>query len=181
MLFRSGLAPEIMPARESSLAGSIPTSQLLRRPGGYYTDDAPDEPMGAQMDALIEPVPHIEPLNDQANQAYVVFGRSYKPMTALGSYRRQGSASWYGRKFHGQRTSSGEVYNMFALTAAHPTLPIPSYARVHNLQNGRSVVVRINDRGPYVRGRALDLSEAAARRLGMRERGVARVTVAVLP
>ena len=177
-----GLAPEIMPARESSLAGSIPTSQLLRRPGGYYTDDAPDEPMGAKMDALIEPVPHIEPLNDQANQAYVVFGRSYKPMTALGSYRRQGSASWYGRKFHGQRTTSGEVYDMFSLTAAHPTLPIPSFARVTNLANQRSIIVRINDRGPFGSGRIMDVSYAAAYRLGFAEEALAQIEVeAIIP
>jgi rare lipoprotein A len=156
---------------------SIPTSQLLRRPGGYYTDDGPDSPPPVDLDKLAEPVPVPEPMNAQANQPYSVFGRDYAPMTSPGPYRRQGTVSWYGRKFHGQRTSSGEVYNMFALTAAHPTLPIPSYARVHNLQNGRSVVVRINDRGPFSSGRIMDVSYAAAHRLGFVEEALANVEV----
>ena len=92
-------------------------------------------------------------------------------------YKRQGTASWYGRKFQGQRTWSGEFYDMYAMTAAHPTLPIPSYARVTNLQNGKSVVVRINDRGPFSSGRMMDLSFAAAYKLGFAESGIAAVEV----
>ena len=99
------------------------------------------------------------------------------PMTAFAPYRRQGTASWYGRKFHGQRTTSGEVYDMYGMTAAHPTLPIPSFARVTNLENRRSVVVRINDRGPFASGRIMDVSYAAAHRLGFASSGSAQVEV----
>src|ERR1035437_6274669 len=136
---------------------SIPTSQLLRKPGGFYTDDGPDGALPVDLDRLAEPAPRPEPQNTQANQPYSVFGREYIPLTSPGPYKRQGTASWYGRKFHGQRTSSGEIYDMFALTAAHPPLPIPSYARIVNLQNGRSVVIRINDRGPFSSGRIMDV------------------------
>jgi rare lipoprotein A len=104
------------------------------------------------------------------------------PATALGPYREQGVASWYGRKFHGQRTSIGEVYDMYAMTAAHPTLPLPSYARVTNVATGTSVVVRVNDRGPFLHGRIVDLSYAAAHRLGIAQRGSGEVIVeSVLP
>jgi rare lipoprotein A len=97
-------------------------------------------------------------------------------MTSDAPLREQGLASWYGRKFHGRPTSSGEPYDMFAMTAAHPTMPIPSYARVRNPANGREVVVRVNDRGPFVRGRVIDLSYTAALKLGLLA-GVAPVVV----
>lgn len=156
---------------------SIPTSLLLKKPGGFYTDDGPDGAVPVDMDALAEPVPRSEQMNAQANQPYSVFGRDYVPLTAPAPYRRQGTASWYGRKFHGQRTASGEVYDMYALTAAHPTLPIPSYARIVNLQNGQSVVVRINDRGPFSSGRIMDVSYAAAHRLGFVQEALANIEV----
>lgn len=156
---------------------SIPTSQLLRKPGGFYTDDGPDGALPVDLDRLAEPEPRLEPMNTQANQPYSVFGREYIPLTSPGPYKRQGTASWYGRKFHGQRTSSGEIYDMFALTAAHPTLPIPSYARIVNLQNGRSVVIRINDRGPFSSGRIMDVSYAAAYRLGFVQDALANIEV----
>lgn len=156
---------------------SIPTSLLLKKPGGFYTDDAPDRAPPVDLDRLAEPEPRAEALNAAANQPYTAFGRDYVPLSAPGSYRRQGTASWYGRKFHGQRTTSGEYYDMFALTAAHPTLPIPSYARVRNLANRRSVVVRINDRGPFSSGRIIDVSYAAAHKLGFVEEALAPVEV----
>ena len=106
-----------------------------------------------------------------------MFGQQYVPFTALTPYRRSGVGSWYGRKFHGQRTSSGEAYDMYAMTAAHATLPIPSYARVTNMANGQSAIVRINDRGPFHSGRLIDLSYAAAYRLGYAAVGSARVEV----
>jgi rare lipoprotein A len=112
-----------------------------------------------------------------SNRPYSVFGRDYVPQTSLQPFRQRGVASWYGRKFHGQRTSSGEPYDMYAMTAAHATLPIPSYARVTSLANGRSVIVRINDRGPFHSGRLIDLSYAAAYRLGYAGAGSARVGV----
>lgn len=155
----------------------LPVSRLLRRPGGFYTDDGPDGQAKIDLDAIAEPVPKSEPLNASANQPYSVFGREYVPLTSVQPYKRQGTASWYGRKFHGQKTSSGEVYDMFALSAAHPTLPIPSFARVTNLGNGRSVLVRINDRGPFHSGRMMDVSYAAAHRLGFAEEAIANIEV----
>src|SRR4029450_1685465 len=102
--------------------------------------------------------------------------------TSLKAYRERGIASWYGRKFHGQKTSIGETYDMFAMTAAHPTLPLPSYARVTNVANGKSVVVRVNDRGPFLHDRLIDLSYAAAYRLGVAQKGTALVEVeAIIP
>jgi rare lipoprotein A len=109
-----------------------------------------------------------------ANKPYQVQGRSYVPETRDVPFRERGLASWYGRKFHGKMTSSGEPYDMYAMTAAHPTLPIPSYARIRNPANGREVIVRINDRGPFVSGRIVDLSYTAALKLDLL-RGVAPV------
>ncbi len=155
----------------------MPVSQLMHRPGGYYKDDGPDGPPPVDLDTIPDAQPKAEPLNPHANDPYVVFGKQYVPEKEVSAYKRQGTASWYGRKFQGQRTWSGEVYNMYAMTAAHPTLPIPSYARVTNLQNGKSVVVRINDRGPFSSGRMMDLSFAAAYKLGFAESGIAAVEV----
>jgi rare lipoprotein A len=121
--------------------------------------------------------PRIEPLRiGGPNKPYDVQGQRYVPLTTDVAFSESGGASWYGRKFHGQPTSSGEVFDMFAMTAAHKTLPIPSYARVRNPANGRAVVVRINDRGPFVAGRVIDLSYAAALKLGVLA-GVAAVQV----
>ena len=110
------------------------------------------------------------------NKPYEVLGQSYTPMTGDDPLVEKGLASWYGRRFHGRRTASGETYNMYAMTAAHKTMPIPSYARVRNPANGREVIVRVNDRGPFSRGRVIDLSYAAAVRLGV-QNGVAPVEV----
>jgi rare lipoprotein A len=129
------------------------------------------------LDAIADAQPKPEPLHPRANDPYIVFGKEYVPEKEFSAHRKQGTASWYGRKFHGQRTWSGEIYDMYAMTAAHPTLPIPSYARVTNLQNGKSVVVRINDRGPFSSGRMMDLSFAAAYKLGFAETGIAAVEV----
>jgi len=148
----------------------------------YYADDGPPDSTPANLDVIPDAVPRTEPLHRFANRPYVVLGREYVPATALGPYREQGMASWYGRKFHGQRTSIGEVYDMFGMTAAHPTLPLPSYARVTSVATGASVVVRVNDRGPFLHGRVVDLSYAAAHRLGIAQRGSGEVVVeAVLP
>ena len=127
-------------------------------------------------------MPRAEPLHRFANRPYTVLGRDYVPATSLRPYRERGVASWYGRKFHGQKTSTGEIYDMYAMTAAHPTLPLPSYARVTNPATGVSVVVRVNDRGPFLHGRVIDLSFAAAHKLGIAQRGSGEVEVeAVLP
>jgi rare lipoprotein A len=127
-------------------------------------------------------VPKYEPPHRFANRPYQVFGRDYVPLRAGAPFKQQGTASWYGKRFHGASTSSGERYDMYGMTAAHPVLPIPSYARVTNLANGKSVVVRINDRGPFHAGRVIDLSYTAAYRLGYVEAGSALVEVeAIVP
>lgn len=154
----------------------------IARPGGYYLDDGPGGAPPVDPDSVPEPVPRLEPLHRGTSRPYTVMGRHYTPMTQLAPYKARGIATWYGRRYHGQQTSSGEIYDMYALTAAHPTLPIPSYARVTNLQNGKSVVVRINDRGPFLEGRLIDLSYTAAHRLGILGPGSALVEVeAILP
>ena len=123
-------------------------------------------------------VPRIEPLSRYGNPAsYVVYGKRYYTLGSSAGYRERGHASWYGTKFHGRRTSSGEPYDMYAMTAAHKTLPLPSYVEVTNLVNGRSVIVRVNDRGPFHQGRIIDLSYAAAVKLGMLGSGTTRVEV----
>jgi len=143
----------------------------------YYADDGPPVLPPGDFDQVPDAVPKLEPLHRFANRPYTVLGRDYIPATMLRPYRERGIASWYGRKFHGQKTSIGEVYDMFAMTAAHPTLPLPSYARVTNGANGRSVVVRVNDRGPFLHGRIIDLSYAAAARLEIAQRGSGDVVV----
>lgn len=129
------------------------------------------------------PDPQVEALQLSATgnrPEYEVWGKTYSVMPSAKGYQAQGDASWYGAKFHGRRTSSGEVYDMYQLTAAHRSLPIPVFARVTNLQNGRSTVVKINDRGPFHAERVIDLSFAAAVKLDFHEAGTAPVRVEVL-
>ncbi len=128
-----------------------------------------------------EPIPQVEPPSRSGNaDTYVVFGRRYRVRETSEGYREEGTASWYGEDFHGRKTSSGPLYDMYELTAAHKSLPLPTYVRVTNLENGRSTVVKVTDRGPFVPGRIIDLSYAAALRLDMLERGTALVEVAAL-
>ena len=150
------------------------------RPGAYYKDDGPAASVPADIDRIPDAVARAEPLHRFANRPYNVFGVEYRPMTSLGPLRQRGIASWYGRKFHGQKTAIGETYDMFAMTAAHPTAPLPSFARVTHTQSGRSVVVRINDRGPFHAGRIVDLSYAAASRLGIAQGGSGEVEFELL-
>lgn len=141
--------------------------------------DGPPRPRDVPpLDSIVEPVPRWEAPSRYGNPAsYTVLGKTYRTRPSAAGYRARGKASWYGRKFHGQRTSSGEPFDMFALTAAHRELPLPTFARVTNLDNGRSLIVRINDRGPFHHDRILDLSWAAAAKLGVLDRGTARVEV----
>ncbi len=149
---------------------------------GDTRDDGPGGPLPSNPDTIADARPRSEPLNPGANSPYTILGRKYVPYQSLTPYRARGIASWYGRKFHGKPTSSGERYDMYAMTAAHTILPIPSYARVTNLSNGRSVVVRVNDRGPFHSERIIDLSYAAAYKLGYVNAGSASVEVeAILP
>ncbi len=151
---------------------------MLKKGGGFYKDDGPGEaPPPEEMEATPDAVPRLEPLHKFANNPYSVLGRDYVPLRTSEGYRVHGIASWYGRKFHGQKTSSGEYYDMYAMTAAHPVLPIPSYVRVSNPANGRSVVVRVNDRGPFHADRVIDLSYTAAWKLGLVGNGSGLVTV----
>ena len=147
------------------------------RPGGYYKDDGPPERPPANLERVADALPRAEPLHKFANRPYTALGQQYLPMTSVQPFRQRGLASWYGKRYHGQKTSSGEVYDMYAMSAAHPTLPIPSYARVTNLSNGRSVVVRINDRGPFHGGRIIDIAQAPARSLGLLAGGSALVSL----
>ncbi len=148
----------------------------LFRPG--VADTVPDEI--PDVDAIPEPEVRDEPRSRAGNRDYAVLGKKYRVLDDHEGYAEEGLASYYGKKFHGRRTSSQEVYDMYAFTAAHKTLPLPSFARVTNLDNGKSVVVRINDRGPFHKGRVIDLSYAAAVKLGYREKGTARVRVEAL-
>jgi len=157
---------------EARTAPPVPSGK-----GGYYLDDGPGDNVPANLDAIPDAVPRAEPLHRGAMRPYSVMGRSYVPMTVVAPYRARGVASWYGRRYHGKQTSSGEIYDMYAMTAAHTTLPIPSYARVTNVATGKSVVVRVNDRGPFVDSRLIDLSYTAAHRLGVLAGGSALVEV----
>ncbi|MBI4754849.1 MAG: septal ring lytic transglycosylase RlpA family protein [Betaproteobacteria bacterium] len=159
-------------------AARVPTARLeLPRRGGYYLDDGPDDDPPEGLQGIPDAQPRSEPLHRFANNPYSVFGQDYVPSTGLKPYRVRGVGSWYGKRFHGQKTSSGERYDMYAMSAAHPTLPIPSYVRVTNVDNGRAVVVRINDRGPFHKGRMIDLSYAAAFKLGYVRQGSAQLLV----
>lgn len=123
-------------------------------------------------------VPRVEPRSRYGNpNSYVVFGKRYYVMNSSEGFIERGIASWYGKKFHGRRTSSGETYNMYAMTAAHKSLPLPTYAEVTNLENGRRVIVKVNDRGPFHENRIIDLSYAAATKLGITGRGTGLVEV----
>ena len=142
-----------------------------------YASPAADTPAQAAATAQPDVVVQTEPLHKTANLSYKVAGKRYQPTQTIESFSQTGKASWYGPGFHGKKTSSGERFDMNTLSAAHRTLPIPSYARVTNLSNGKSVVVRINDRGPFHGNRVMDLSKAAAKELGFIHTGTANVKV----
>jgi rare lipoprotein A len=184
----SFITPRLMPvlllAALLTACGSAPKrSGSSERPpssgggGGYYLDDGPGANAPANIDAIPDAVPKIEPLGRGTMRPYTVMGRNYTPMTRLEPYKARGVASWYGRRYHGKQTSSGEIYDMYAMTAAHTVLPIPSYVRVTNVANGRSVVLRVNDRGPFIDNRLIDLSYTAAYKLGILGRGSGMVEV----
>lgn len=168
--------PAALPERAGAPSLEKAPTSVPRR-GGYYLDDGPGDRPPADLAAIPDAVPKAEPLHRFANNPYSALGRDYVPMREATPYRARGIASWYGRRYHGQKTSSGEPYDMYGMTAAHPTLPIPSYARVTNPANGKSVVVRINDRGPFHSDRIIDLSYTAAWKLGYVNNGSALVEV----
>lgn len=145
--------------------------------GGYYKDDGPGDAPPDGLHDIPDAEPKVEPYTQRGNRPYVVFGKSYAPFTDARPFRQRGKGSWYGKKFHGQKTSSGEIYDMYKMTAAHPTLPLPSYVRVTHIGNGRQVVVRVNDRGPFHSARIIDLSYTAALKLGYIANGSAELEV----
>ncbi|SFF47228.1 rare lipoprotein A [Fontimonas thermophila] len=163
-----------------------PSPQVIPvdRDGRYaLSEDAaphPDE-VPPDLNAIPDAVPRVEPRARSGNApVYEVFGKTYRVLDSSKDFRERGMASWYGKKFHGYRTASGEIYDMYQMTAAHKSLPLPSYVRVTRLDNGRSVIVRVNDRGPFHPGRVIDLSYAAAAKLDMLDAGSAPVEIVAL-
>jgi rare lipoprotein A len=161
----------------SSVQGSVALPPAGSGRGGYYKNDGPGLNIPPGLELVPDAVVRAEPYHKWANRPYEVFGRTYTPFVNEKPFSQRGVASWYGAKFHGQRTSSGEPYDMYKMTAAHPTLPIPSYARVTNVSTGKSVVVRINDRGPFHASRVIDVSYTAALKLGLLGKGSDEVEI----
>jgi len=163
------------PAASKQTAGAKPSSKTGA--GGYYLDDGPGDNAPADIDSIPDATLKTEVPLVRANKPYSALGQQYTPMTAYMPYKKQGVASWYGKRYHGKKTSTGEIYDMYAMSGAHTILPIPSYAKVTNPANGRSVVVRINDRGPFKHDRLIDLSYAAAYKLRLIGQGSGLVEV----
>ncbi len=164
-----------------ALALAAIVSTVLLTGCGTLIDAVLDEAGEPDKIAMIDSaIPRAEPKSKTGNNPYTVFGKTYLPMDSAAGYKERGIASWYGKKFHGRRTSSGERYNMYKMTAAHKTLPLPTYVQVTNLNNGRQVIVKVNDRGPFIGDRIIDLSYAAATHLDMAESGIGPVEVVAL-
>ena len=170
----------------SSLLGCQGLKPLEPRQNGPLKKDSQltqDGPPSYDFDVshLRDAIPKKEPITRAGNKnPYQIFGKTYVLLPSAKGYSEEGIASWYGRKFHGRKTANGEIYDMYKMTAAHTTLPIPTFVRVTNLDNGRQIVVRVNDRGPFHGGRIIDLSYAAAKKLGYDTKGTARVRVEVV-
>ncbi len=154
-----------------------PSKSTAKKPGGYYQDDGPEDRIPDGLLDTPDAEPRIEPFAKGPSRPYTIFDQTYVPITDNRPFVQRGVGSWYGKKFHGQRTASGEIYDMYKMTAAHPTLPIPSYARVTNLRNGKQVIVRINDRGPFHSSRIIDLSYTAALKLGYVQNGSSELEI----
>ena len=170
------------PPTSASKPAPVPSSPPVAnssstKPGGYYLDDGLGDNPPQDIDSIPNAVPRKEPLLDRTNKPYKALGVVYTPMTRYQPYKISGVASWYGKRYHGKKTSSGEVYDMYSMSAAHPTLPLPSYVKVTNPANGRFVVVRVNDRGPFKNDRVIDLSYAAAYKLRFSAQGSTLVEV----
>ena len=148
--------------------------------GGYYLNDGPHKNVPKDLNKIPNAVPKKEVLSRTANRPYIVFKKKYTPLTELEPYSETGYASWYGKRYHGNKTSIGEVYDMYQMTGAHKTLPLPCFVKVTNLINQKSVIIRVNDRGPFVKNRIIDLSYAAAHRLEIIEKGSELVKVEVI-
>ena len=162
---------------ERPAGGSTAPSSKPGIGGGYYLDDGPGEISQAELERIPDAVPRAEPIRAANSRPYTALGQQYVPMREYQPYKQRGVASWYGKRYHGNQTASGERYDMYAMTAAHTTLPIPSYVRVTNPGNGRAVVLRVNDRGPFLHGRLIDVSYVAAHKLGIVGKGSGMVDV----
>ena len=187
VLAACGTAP---PKKPASLPKSAPmTAPRAQEPGvpvlppansgrgAYYQDDGPGDSPPPNLMQVPDADVRNDPILPRANRPYVVFGKTYTPIPNDQPLTQRGLGTWYGKKFHGQKTSSGEIYDMYKMTAAHTTLPIPSYARVTNVSNGKSVIVRINDRGPFHSTRVIDVSYTAALKLGLLANGSTQLEV----
>ena len=173
----SVLVLAVLAACQTTPTAPTGPGNVSRLPPGNADRDGPEARPPSNLEAVPDAVPQIEAIrNGGPNKPYEIGGKTYTPLTDDRALTEKGLASWYGKKFHGRRTASGESYNMYAMTAAHKTLPIPSYARVRNPANGKEVIVRVNDRGPFSPGRVIDLSYTAALKLGVLG-GVAQVEV----
>lgn len=176
------------PAPPSAKSPQVPTpnanqAQNAPKPsnkGGYYLDDGPEDNPPSEINNIPNAVPKNDPYLTRSNKPYKALGQQYVPMTSYQPYKKQGIATWYGKRYHGRNTSSGEVYDMYGMTAAHPILPIPSYVKVTNVNNGASVIVRVNDRGPFKHDRLIDLSYVAAHKLGIVANGSGKVEVELI-
>ena len=166
----SNIKPKVTQTNETSAGES-------KNSGGYYLDDGPGDSPPPNIDNIPDATLKTETPLPRANRPYSALGQRYVPMTDYAPYKKQGIASWYGKRYHGRKTSSGEIYDMYGMSGAHPTLPLPSYVRVTNPTNGRSVIVRINDRGPFKHDRLIDLSYAAAYKLRLIGQGSGLVEV----
>lgn len=180
LLFLGGCAGSMTRPTSSAKPSIAKAKPAPKFGGGYYQDDGPDDNPPPDLDAIPDAVPKVEPLHRFANNPYTVLGQTFVPDTSFKPYKERGLASWYGRKYNGKNTSSGELYDMYSMTAAHPTLPIPSYVRVTNPANGKSVVVKIIDRGPFLSNRLIDLSYTAAYKLDILQQGSAMVEVELI-
>ena len=143
----------------------------VKESGAYYLDDGPDKNPPENLDKILDAQPKYEALSKRANRPYVACDKKYVPMKKIIPFEEEGYASWYGKRYHGKKTSIGETYDMYQMTGAHKTLPLPCYIKVTNLKNKRSVIIRVNDRGPFIDERIVDLSYAAAHRLKIIKKG----------
>lgn len=168
------------------MACSTPIKQSPSKPskpaptnkdGGYYSHDGPHANPPGNLDDIPDATPKNEPLYRYSTKPYIALGKKYVPLKSAKGYKKRGIASWYGKMFHGNKTANGETYDMYSMTAAHTILPLPSYVKVTNVENGRSVIVRVNDRGPFKHKREIDLSYAAAHKLRLIEKGSGLVEV----
>ncbi|PKO25452.1 MAG: septal ring lytic transglycosylase RlpA family lipoprotein [Betaproteobacteria bacterium HGW-Betaproteobacteria-8] len=172
----STVKPDSPKVDRSGTNQSTPSGKSAKG-GGYYLDDGPGEISLAELERIPDATPRAEPAKASNSRPYKALGQQYVPMKEFRPYNQRGVASWYGKRYHGNQTASGEPYDMYAMTAAHTILPIPSYVRVTNPENGRSVVVRVNDRGPFLHDRLIDLSYVAAYKLGIVQKGSGMVDI----